>query len=152
MSFNFEVHGFPAGGTIPRAFTCDGAHRSPGLSWSGQPEGTRGFALIMDDPDAPSGVWNHWLLWNILRSESGQKEGAAPKPPIRTGVNDFGKPAYGGPCPPKGRGPHRYVFRLFAVDVDDLGLPAGARRGELDEALASHVLASAEYMGRYERR
>lgn len=152
MSFNLEAHGFPGGGAIPRIFTCDGANRSPALSWSGQPDGTRSFALIVDDPDAPGGVWNHWLLWNIPRAWSGLDEGSAPKPPVRAGANDFGKSKYGGPCPPRGHGPHRYFFRLFAVDVEDLGLSAGASRVELDKALASHVLDSAEYMGRYERK
>jgi Raf kinase inhibitor-like YbhB/YbcL family protein len=106
----------------------------------------------MDDPDAPSGVWNHWRLWNIPHKWSGLEEGVVPEPPVLSGMNDFRKPGYGGPCPPKGHGPHRYFFRLFAIDVDDLGLPVGARRAELDSALASHALATAEYMGRYERR
>jgi len=151
MTFCIKVEGFPAGGTIPRDLTCDGANRAPSLTWSGQPAGTRSFALIVDDPDAPAGTWNHWLIWNIPGGESGLKEGAPLDSQIRSGTNDFGKLRYGGPCPPRGHGPHRYFFRLFATDVEDLGLSAGARRAELDRALASHILDAAEYMGRYER-
>ena len=106
----------------------------------------------MDDPDAPAGVWNHWLLWNIPHAWSGLKEGAATEGSVRSGVNDFHASGYRGPCPPKGHGPHRYFFRLFALDVEDLGLPAGADRKQLDKALGAHVLAAAEHMGRYERR
>ena len=151
MTFCVRVEGFPAGGTIPRDLTCDGANHSPALSWSGQPAGTRSFALIVDDPDAPAGTWNHWLIWNIPGGASGLKEGAPLDSQIRSGKNDFGKLRYGGPCPPRGHGPHRYFFRLFATDVEDLGLSAGAGRAELDRALASHILDAAEYMGRYER-
>jgi hypothetical protein len=152
MAFCIKVEGFLAGGTIPRDLTCDGANRSPALSWSGAPVGTRSFALIVDDPDAPAGTWNHWLIWNIPGSASGLKEAAPLDSQIRSGMNDFGKCRYDGPCPPKGHAPHRYFFRLFATDVEDLGLSAGARRAKLDKALASHILDAVEYMGRYERR
>lgn len=108
--------------------------------------------MIVDDPDAPAGVWNHWLLWNIPVEASGLDENARLYNPMRPGTNDFGKPGYGGPCPPKGHGPHRYFFRLFALDVEDLGLAGGARRPALNRALAPHILATAEYMGTFERR
>lgn len=152
MSMQLEVHGFPVGETIPKRFTCEGANHSPKLTWSGAPDGTRSFVLIMDDPDAPGGTWNHWLLWNIESSVTSLEEGVEGSVHGRPGTNDFGEPAYGGPCPPKGHGPHRYFFRLLALDVENLGLPAGARRAELDRAMTSHVLAEATYMGTYERR
>ena len=152
MPFTMQVQGFPAGGALPREFTCEGVNHSPALTWSGAPAGTKSFALIMDDPDAPGGVWSHWLLWNIPASVSGLEENARPHRPIRSGMNDFGKPGYGGPCPPQGHGPHRYFFRLFAVDVKDLGLSNGTRRSELDRILVPHILDQAEYMGRFERK
>ena len=151
MSLTLQVQGFPPGGAIPEKFTCEGANLSPALAWSGAPAGAKSFALIMDDPDAPGGVWNHWLLWDIPAAMSGLEENERSEPPVRSGTNDFGKLGYGGPCPPKGHGPHRYFFRLMAVDVETLDLPAGARRAELDRALAAHVLATAEHMGRFER-
>ena len=152
MAFELKVEGFPGEGTIPRKFTCEGVNHSPPLTWSGAPVETRSFALIMDDPDAPAGVWTHWLVWNVPATVSGFEENAKLQKPIRSGTNDFGKPGYGGPCPPKGHGPHRYFFRLFALNVEDLGLSAGKRRAELERMIAPHVLARAEYMGRFERK
>jgi Raf kinase inhibitor-like YbhB/YbcL family protein len=152
MPFTIESQAFPAGGTIPQEFTCEGANYSPALTWTGVPAGTKSFALIMDDPDAPGGVWNHWLLWNIPPTAAGVEENLRPHGTIRTGENDFGKSGYGGPCPPKGHGAHRYYFRLFALNTPKLNLAAGTRRAALDRALASHVLATAEYMGCFERK
>jgi Raf kinase inhibitor-like YbhB/YbcL family protein len=122
------------------------------MSWSGAPEGTKSFALIVDDPDAPVGTWNHWLLYDIPASKTSLAEGIGPAEVGRSGDNDFGRPGYGGPCPPRGHGPHRYFFKLFAVDVATLGLAAGAKRAELDRAMRGHVLGEAQYMGRYERK
>jgi hypothetical protein len=152
MPFAITVGGFPDGAAIPPKHTCEGANSSPPLTWSGAPAGARSFALILDDPDAPGGVWTHWLLWNIPATVSGLEESARPRGPIRAGTNDFGKPGYGGPCPPRGHGPHRYFFRLFALDVEDLGLGAGARREELVRVLGPHILATCEYLGRFERK
>jgi hypothetical protein len=152
MAMLLEIEGFPPGGTIPAEFTCAGANHSPAVRWSGAPPGTKSFALILDDPDAPGGTWNHWLLWNIPGTASSLKQGEEPRKPVRSGTNDFGKPGYGGPCPPKGHGPHRYFFRLFALDAAEVDAPAGARRALLDCALAPHILARAEYMGRFERK
>lgn len=152
MSLTLRVEGFSNGGPIPSQFTCAGAGRSPALTWSGAPPGTKSFALILDDPDAPGGVWNHWLLWNIPASKSGLEERERPLQPARSGTNDFGKIGYGGPCPPKGHGAHRYFFRLFALNVEVLDLASGARRAELDQAMAAHILAQAGYMGRFERK
>jgi Raf kinase inhibitor-like YbhB/YbcL family protein len=106
----------------------------------------------VDDPDAPAGVWNHWLLWDIPKATRAIAPAYKPGPLGQSGTNDFGRPGYGGPCPPKGHGPHRYFFKLYALDLPTLNLRAGSRREELDRAIKGHVLAEASYMGRYERR
>jgi len=152
MAFKLTISAFAEGATIPKPYTCDGADRSPALAWSGEPEGTRSFALIMDDPDAPVGTWNHWLLYDLPAGVHELPEGFKTGDAGVSGVNDFGRPGYGGPCPPPRHGTHRYFFKLFAVDVSSLGLKAGARRTELDRALKGHVLSEARYMGKYERR
>ena len=143
--FHLSVGGLPAGASIPPRFTCDGKNVSPPVSWSGEPEGTQSFALIMEDPDARN--YNHWLLWDIPASVHSIAEGA--KPEGISGTNDFGDRAYGGPCPPGGV--HAYVFRLFALDVPSLNLKAGQRRDSLDDALRKHVLAKAECRLHYAR-
>lgn len=152
MAFQLTIRAFAEGATIPKEHTGDGADRSPALAWSGEPEGTKSFTLIMDDPDAPVGVWNHWLLWDIPPEAHELAEGFKPGQAGVSGVNDFGRPGYGGPSPPRGHGAHRYFFKLMAVDAPSLGLKAGARRAELDRALRGHVLAEARYLGRYERK
>ena len=141
---------FAEGGWIPDLHTCQGANLSPALEWSGEPGGTRSFTLTVDDPDAPAGTWNHWLLYDVPAKVHNLPQGA--KGVGVGGKNDFQKPGYGGPCPPKGHGPHRYFFHLYALDVETLGLPQGAQRGALDAALSGHVLSQAVYMGRYERK
>jgi len=152
MAFALKVEGFGDGESIPKRFTCEGGDASPALSWSNEPSGTESFTLIVDDPDAPAGTWNHWLLWDVPAHVPSIAEGFRPGAVGSSGKNDFGKPGYGGPCPPKGHGAHRYYFTLYAVDRPALGLPPGAKRQELDRALKNHVLAQAQYMGRYERR
>ena len=152
MTFKLSVEGFRDGGTIPKRHTCEGKDISPALSWEDAPATAKSFALILDDPDAPAGTWNHWLLWDIPGSERSIAEGFRPGMTGASGTNDFGRRGYGGPCPPKGHGPHRYFFKLFALDVGSLGLGTGARRAELDAALRGHILAETQYMGRYERR
>ncbi len=152
MALKLNIGAFAEGATIPKQYTCDGADRSPALAWSGEPEGTKSFTLIMDDPDAPVGTWNHWLLYDLPPALHELAEGFKPGDAGVSGVNDFGCPGYGGPCPPPRHGTHRYFFKLFAVDVATLGLKPGARRAELDRALKGHVLAEARYLGKYERR
>jgi Raf kinase inhibitor-like YbhB/YbcL family protein len=152
MAFKLSVTGFVEGATIPNLQTCDGADLAPSLEWSGEPRDTRSFAVIMDDPDAPAGTWNHWLLWDVPPSVHALAQGFKPGQLGQSGTNDFGKKGYNGPCPPRGHGPHRYFFKLHALDVASLGLRAGAKRADLDRALEGHVLAHAECMGRYERR
>jgi Raf kinase inhibitor-like YbhB/YbcL family protein len=154
MAFQLNVAGFAEGATIPKRHTCEGQDLSPALRWSGAPAGAKSFALILDDPDAPAGAWNHWLLWDIPASATSLAEAARTdgKNGGVSGTNDFGRLGYGGPCPPPGHGPHRYFFKLVALNVPSLGLRAGAKRAELDRALKGRALAEARYMGRYERR
>ncbi len=152
MAFKVMSSAFPEGGTIPKLHTCEGADLSPALEWSGAPANAKSFALIVDDPDAPAGTWNHWLLWDIPASVHTLPQGFKPGKSGESGTNDFGKPGYGGPCPPKGHGPHRYFFKLYALDTETLDLRAGAKRADLDRALRNHTIAEAQYMGRYERR
>jgi len=148
MAFRIFSPAFAEGASIPPLFTCSGADVSPSLEWSGEPKEARGFALIVDDPDAPHGVWTHWLLYDIPLATHTLPQGSTA---IGTaGANDFGKRAYGGPCPPAGA-PHRYYFKLYALDVASLGLSPGAKRAELDAVLNEHVLAEAQYMGRFQR-
>jgi Raf kinase inhibitor-like YbhB/YbcL family protein len=152
MAFKIIITAFPEGGEIPKEFTCEGAGISPALEWTGQPRDTKSFALIMDDPDAPSGTFNHWLLWDLPPAVHSLPLSYKPSQIGVSGTNDFGKLGYGGPCPPKGHGPHRYFFRLFALDLATLPVKPGAKRKELAEAMRHHILSETQYMGRYERR
>ena len=152
MHLNLLVSAFPEGGTIPKLHTGEGADVSPALEWAGAPPETQSFALIVDDPDAPVGTWTHWMIWDLSPATQHLAQGHKPGPPEVEGRNDFGRHGYGGPMPPKAHGQHRYFFKLFALDVASLGLPADSRRAEVDHALQGHVLAAAQYMGRFERR
>lgn len=144
---------FRHGEPIPEGNTCDGADRSPALAWTGVPVETRSFALICDDPDAPRGTWQHWLLYNLPAQACELEAGVPPDPELpsgaRHGTTDFGRVGYGGPCPPPGK-PHRYFFRLHALDIS-LNLPPGVSREELDQAMSGHVLAVGTLMGTYQR-
>lgn len=152
MPLKLLIGAFAEGGSIPKLHTGDGADLSPAIEWDGAPTETKGFALIVDDPDAPAGTWTHWLIWDLDAARQNLAQGAKPGPAEVEGINDFGRRGYGGPMPPKGHGPHRYFFKLFALDVPSLGLAASSRRAAVDRALEGHVLATAKYMGRYERR
>jgi len=148
MTFMIRSAAFEDGGRIPIDYTCDGKDISPALQWQGEPEETRSFALVMDDPDAPVGTFTHWILWNIPPETHSIPEGGSAG---TEGRNDFDRIGYGGPCPPKGHGPHRYFFRIFALNVPSINLKKGATRTELTQAIEPHVLATAECMGIYER-
>ena len=137
---------FQAGGTIPSKFTCDGADVNPALRFEGAPAEAKSLVLIVDDPDAPSGLFTHWLIWNIDPKATEIVESSAPK--SVQGKNDFGKSGYGGPCPPSGM--HRYYFKIFALD-SDLDLAAGSKRVQLDAAMRGHVIAQGEMVGHYSR-
>jgi Raf kinase inhibitor-like YbhB/YbcL family protein len=138
---------FQQGGNIPSKFSCDGANTSPPLQISDVPSGAKSLVLVVDDPDAPSGLFTHWTVWNIPPQTSTIAEGSTPKGV--QGTNDFGKSGYGGPCPPSGA--HRYYFKIFALDRD-LDLPSGAKRSQLDAAMKGHVIAQGQLMGRYARK
>ena len=150
MTFTLTSSAFTDGGLIPAKFTCEGENLSPELRWSDAPANTRSFALIMDDPDAPVGTFTHWVLFDIPADRASLAEGEN-KIGV-TGKNDFGRAGYGGPCPPRGHGPHRYYITLYALDVASLKLKAGVDRRPVETALRGHVLAKAHYLGRYERK
>jgi Raf kinase inhibitor-like YbhB/YbcL family protein len=135
---------FQAGGAIPAQFTCNGANQNPPLQFRGVPKEAKSLVLIVDDPDAPGGLFTHWLVWNIDPTTS-QLGGNSVPADAAQGTNDFGRVGYGGPCPPAGT--HRYYFRLFAID-QKIDLNPGAKRSALDRALKGHVLARGELMGR----
>jgi len=138
---------FQPGGNITSKFTCDGANTSPPLQISDIPSEAKSLVLIVDDPDAPSGLFTHWAVWNISPQTSAIAEGSTPKG--AQGTNDFGKSGYGGPCPPSGT--HRYYFKIFALDRE-LDLPFSAKRSQLDAAMKGHVIAQGELMARYSRK
>jgi Raf kinase inhibitor-like YbhB/YbcL family protein len=152
MPLKLTINAFPEGEVIPALFTCEGADVSPSLEWSGAPDQTKSFAIITDDPDAPGGVWTHWLLFDLPASVHSLAQGYKPGGLGINGKNDFGKQGYGGPCPPKGHGPHRYFFKLYAVGVPSLGLKAGVGRAEIEKTMRGHILAETQYMGRFERK
>jgi Raf kinase inhibitor-like YbhB/YbcL family protein len=142
--------GFKEGGMIPESYARDGRNVSPPLAWDGAPKNTKSFALIVDDPDAPSGNFVHWLVYNIPADTTKLKEGVptSEKLPngLRQGQNDFGEIGYGGPQPP--RGTHRYLFHLYALD-SEIPLPPGARRDQIDEAIRQHILDECQLDGKY---
>lgn len=148
---------FEPGGSIPARFTCEGDDVSPALSWSGAPEATASFVLIMDDPDAPPGTWVHWVLFNLPGHLTAIDEGVPETEKLGNGavhggcwgVQSFSRIGYYGPCPPPGK-PHRYSFRLYALDAT-LDLAPRASKFEVMKAAEGHVLAEAELLGRYGR-
>jgi len=151
MAFKLITNAFADGGWIPELNSCDGADISPSLEWSGEPPETLSFALIVEDPDAPAGTWHHWILYDIAGKIHNLAQAYKPGSLGLSGTNDFGKPGYGGPCPPKGA-PHRYFFKLHALAVHTLGLPGGVKAAELQQAIKGHVLAETQYMGKYQRK
>ena len=136
---------FAPGGNIPAQFSCKGDNMNPPLEIHGLPSGAKSLVLILDDPDAPGGLFTHWIVWNIDPSTSGIAQKSVPGGGVE-GTNDFGKKGYGGPCPPSGT--HRYVFHVFALD-QKLDLHAGAKRAVLDKVIAGHVVARGELTGRF---
>lgn len=148
---------FAAGAAIPREHTCDGPNVSPPLEWASVPAGTKSLTLIVDDPDAPSGTFTHWILFNLpgdttrLPRDLAVATHVADADPVPAeGTNDFSDVGYGGPCPPPGDGPHRYIFRLYALDTV-LGLDSGATKPQVLDAMDGHVIGKADHMGTYER-
>ncbi|MBI2108767.1 MAG: YbhB/YbcL family Raf kinase inhibitor-like protein [Parcubacteria group bacterium] len=146
-NMKIESSAFKHNEIIPQKYTCDGENVSLPLSFSNIPNGTKTLALIMDDPDAPVGLWVHWTLWNISPGTKEIKENSVPKGAVE-GMTNFGKPGYGGPCPPDGE--HRYFFKLYALDAE-LNLSKETDKGALEEAMMGHVLEKAELIGLYSR-
>ena len=153
MALELKSSAFDPGGDIPSKYSCEGPDVSPDLAWSDLPGGTRSLSLIMDDPDAPVGTWVHWVLYDLPATSHELAEGIPTHEQLpngaRQGRNDFGRIGYGGPCPPPGA-PHRYVFKLYALDAPS-GLEAGASKADLESAMEGHVLAQAELIGRFRR-
>jgi Raf kinase inhibitor-like YbhB/YbcL family protein len=145
--FAIESSAFENTQPIPSRHSCEGKDVSPPLRWSNVPEESRSLALVVDDLDAPGGVFTHWIGWGLDPAVGGLGEG---EPAPREGQNDFGTTGYRGPCPPPGHGRHRYLFRLYALDAD-LELGAGKRKAELEQAIEGHVLTTAELVATYER-
>ncbi len=145
---------FKQGEIIPAKYTCEGKNISPAISWTDAPKGVKSFALIADDPDAPAGTWVHWVIYNIPFEMKNLPEAVPAKERLENGVmqgiNDFSKIGYGGPCPPEGHGPHRYFFKLYALDAV-INLGPGIKKADLTKAMKGHILKQAELMGRYER-
>jgi Raf kinase inhibitor-like YbhB/YbcL family protein len=144
---------FQNSGEIPRKNSCDAEDVSPALRWDKVPAGTRAFALIADDPDAPGGTWVHWVIYDIPAEAKELGEGATKTETLpngaKQGINDFRKVGYGGPCPPPGS-PHRYFFKVYALDAVT-NLKPRATKQQLLDAMKGHVLAEGELMGRYKR-
>jgi len=145
---------FTEGAPIPAKYTCDDKNLSPPLTWSGIPAGAKALALIVDDPDAPSGTWVHWVLYDLPASVNELAEDVPKSQYVaagaKQGLNDFQHLGYGGPCPPHGK-PHRYFFKLYALDAP-LDLKPGSTKKEVERAMEKHVLAQAQLMGTYKRQ
>ncbi|MBO0733706.1 MAG: YbhB/YbcL family Raf kinase inhibitor-like protein [Methylocapsa sp.] len=145
---------FSDGGAIPRRFSCDGDDLSPPLQWNGAPEQTASFVLLCDDPDAPGRIFHHWAAYDIpasgtsLPENAGRSEGGEG---FKQAINDFGRTGYGGPCPPRGHGPHHYHFRLLAVSTPSLPAQKNASCKDIEREARKHVLAEAVLVGVYER-
>jgi Raf kinase inhibitor-like YbhB/YbcL family protein len=145
MPMKLESQAFAEGATIPVKYTCDGEDTSPDLNWSNDPVGTMSFVLIMDDPDAPGGTWDHWIVFNIPPTTKSVQEGQEPQG--TKGKNSWGNLGYGSPCPPSGT--HRYFFTIYALDLDTLSLAEGATKSAVEASMVGHILDQASLMGTY---
>ncbi len=152
---NFEIKStsFENNGKIMSKYAYDSYNMSPPLTWSNPPLGTKSFVLIMDDPDAPSKVWVHWVIFNIPATSNGFPEGLPKKIVLPDGsiqgINDFNNNGYDGPHPPQGK-PHRYYFKLYAIDIM-LSLDSSAKKENVEQAIKGHILAETHIIGTYKR-
>ncbi|WP_407176712.1 YbhB/YbcL family Raf kinase inhibitor-like protein [Bradyrhizobium sp. STM 3562] len=156
MTFSLKSSAFQDGDPIPSKYTADGENLSPPLQWSDPPEGTKSFALIVEDPDAPSGTFRHWGLYNIMGERTLLPEGVdrgsgAKTERLGKGVNDFGEPRYCGPAPPRGHGTHHYHFKLAALDVEALSRAPKLAVTDIWKEAEKHMLGQAELVGIYSR-
>lgn len=153
MTIQIESPAFKYGDFIPAKYTCDDLNISPPLKWSGVPDGTKSFALICDDPDAPIGDWVHWVIYNIPPDTRELKENIPTEKFLKDGsmhgLNDWKKYGYGGPCPPSGV--HRYYFKIYALDIK-LDVSYGLTKKQLLDAMKGHIIAQGELMGKYQRK
>jgi Raf kinase inhibitor-like YbhB/YbcL family protein len=154
MTMQLSSTAFAGGAPIPPKHTCDGKNVSPPLRWIDVPPEAKSLVLIADDPDAPAGTWVHWVLFGLAPATAELPEDQ-PKTQYlpggaRQGLNDFRTLGYGGPCPPPGK-PHRYFFKLYALDTQ-LELKPGASKKEVEHAMAGHILAETQLMGTYKRK
>ena len=154
LAFDLKSPAFGQNASIPRTYSCDGPDRSPPLRWANPPAGAKSYALVVEDPDAPSGTWVHWVLYRIPAAARQLPEGVPARETVAgagtQGINDFKKVGWGGPCPPPGSA-HRYVFTLYALDTE-LAIPPGTSRSDLQAAMDGHVLGQAELTGRFQSR
>jgi Raf kinase inhibitor-like YbhB/YbcL family protein len=152
MSLTLSSSAFAPGKSIPDEFSCKGRNISPALAWTGAPENTVSFALIMDDPDAPAGTFTHWVIYNIPAASKSLAQAVPPQPTFDDGAaqgkNSGNRQYYEGPCPPSGT--HHYVFRLYALDTR-LELPPGATVDQVKKAMQGHILAQGELMGTFSK-
>ncbi len=147
MKLDVSSSAFSEGQSIPEKYSCDGQDASPPIKWSGAPANAKSIAIICEDPDAPSGTFTHWVLYDLPGATKELAEGSSDGG--KEGANGFGKKGYGGPCPPPGR-PHRYFFRVYALDTPSLG-DAGRSKEEVTAAMQGHILAQGQLMGTYKR-
>jgi Raf kinase inhibitor-like YbhB/YbcL family protein len=154
VTIKIRSAGFAEGQAIPSKYTCDGEDMSPPLSWDSSPNGTKSLALICDDPDAPSGTWVHWVIYDLSATLTELPEAVPAKEEALSGAkqgrNDFGRIGYGGPCPPAGSA-HRYYFKLYALD-GALNLKAGATKADVENAMKGHIVGQGQLMGTYKRK
>jgi hypothetical protein len=154
MSLQVSSSAFKDGQAIPSKYTCDGEDVSPPLKWAGVPEAAKSVVLICDDPDAPVGTWVHWVLFNLPANITELEERVPTTEALgngaRQGTNDFKRIGYGGPCPPRGN-PHRYFFKLYALD-EELDLKSGAAKRDVERAMEGHILAKGQVMATYKRK
>lgn len=149
MALELNCPAFKNNEYIPSKYSCEGENVSPALSWSGAPQGTKSFVLIIDDPDAPMGDWVHWLVYDIPEDKNSISENASLKSSCKEGKTSFDTIGFGGPCPPPGK-PHRYFFKLYSLDTM-LNLPAGLTKQQLLKAMEGHILGKAQLLGLYKR-
>jgi Raf kinase inhibitor-like YbhB/YbcL family protein len=152
MEIKLTSAAFKEGQPIPRQYTCDGVNVSPPLEWTGMPKTAKTIAIIADDPDAPSGTWVHWVVYDLPAENIGLVENLPATENLKAGgfqgANDFDKIGYGGPCPPSGT--HRYFFKIYALD-NYLSLKVGATKTLVEKAMEGHIVAQGQLMGTYQR-
>jgi len=151
MAFRLSAPDLREGADIPKKFTCDGADVSPSLAWTDPPKGTKAFALICDDPDAPAGTWVHWVIYDLPADTRDLPEGVPHGPELDSGAqqgrNDFGKIGYNGPCPPRGK-PHRYFFKLYALSAETK-LKSGGTKADVERAMKGNILGHVELVAKF---